>query len=522
MQRDFYLYPNKKGFFIAEFINPETGVRLCFRTTQSKVRDEAMIIADRWLQNGIPKVKRGRQPIFQKHKTQTINAIIDLATILKTLEELPNLDAAGAQQIAEVLRARGLLEFPTVKAGSGRVDFIEYLKKFWDYDKSPYIKDRLAHNHSIGIHYCYGNNIRIERYWKGQFSGRALASITRAELKKISLELAKNKLSSSYINSILKTATIPLAYATSEGIIAENPAKNFEFFSGKGRKRGVLTPQEAAKLFSICWKDERVKIGSMLAMTTGCRLGEVRALRKSDIDTEKPILYIRHNWTNACGSKGFLKAPKNGEERRVPLLPEIRSMLEKLLNDNPYKDNPDPFIFFSTLLKDQLLSSGLFLKGLKESCEIIGVDYVSRNICFHSWRHFWVSRMADSLAIDQVARISGHKSIAVAEHYANHVLDEAVEKTAEAGVELFGKILNKKGDSCMNCILLTKAEVAERLGYSITTIDRLRRSGILPYRKIFNSVRFIEKDIDDFIQNSLVTGWCPQKRKKERDGKNAT
>jgi hypothetical protein len=25
MRRTFYLYPNKKGFFIAEFLNPETG-----------------------------------------------------------------------------------------------------------------------------------------------------------------------------------------------------------------------------------------------------------------------------------------------------------------------------------------------------------------------------------------------------------------------------------------------------------------------------------------------------------------
>jgi integrase len=440
MRRSFYLYPNKKGFFIAEFINPETGVKLCFRNTQSKFRDDALLIADHWLQDGIPKVKRGRPPIFQKQETQTVNAIIDLATILKTLEKLPNLDAAGAQQIAEVLRARGLLEFPTVKAGPGRVDFIEYLESFWDYDTSPYVRDKLAHNHSIGIHYCHDNKVKIERYWKGQFSGRALASVTRTELKKFSLELAKNKLSSSYINGILKAVTVPLAYAVSEGIIAENPAKRFEFFSGKGKKRGVLTPQEATKIFSIPWKDERVKIGNMLAMTTGCRLGEIQALRKSDIDPEKPILYIRHNWSNACGIKERLKAPKNGEERRVPLLPEIRLMLEKLLKDNLYKENPDPYIFFSSL-KDQPLDSGLFLTGLKEACKVIGIDFVSRNICFHSWRHFWVSRMADSLAIDQVARVSGHKTKAMAEHYAKNLLDEAVEKTAEAGTELFGKIL---------------------------------------------------------------------------------
>jgi len=49
--------------------------------------------------------------------------------------------------------------------------------------------------------------------------------------------------------------------------------------------------------------------------------------------------------------------------------------------------------------------------------------------------------MADSMAIDEVARISGHKTRAMADHYANHLLDEAIEKTAEAGAKLFGKIL---------------------------------------------------------------------------------
>jgi len=69
----------------------------------------------------------------------------------------------------------------------------------------------------------------------------------------------------------------------------------------------------------------------------------------------------------------------------------------------------------------------------------------------------------------------------------------------------------------MNCILFTKAQVSNRLGYSISTIDRLRKSGKLPYRKIFNSVRFLEEDIEIFIANSLATEWQP---KKHKDNKN--
>jgi len=71
----------------------------------------------------------------------------------------------------------------------------------------------------------------------------------------------------------------------------------------------------------------------------------------------------------------------------------------------------------------------------------------------------------------------------------------------------------------MESILLTKTDVCKRLGYSTSTIDRLRKNGKLPYRKIFNSVRFIEQDIEYFIQNSLATEW---KLKESKEGKNET
>jgi integrase len=124
----------------------------------------------------------------------------------------------------------------------------------------------------------------------------------------------------------------------------------------------------------------------------------------------------------------------------VPLLPEITSALDKLIKDNPYKGDHDKFIFYSSL-PDQPLDSKLFLSGFKKACIAIGVDPTVRNLVFHSWRHFWVSRMANFMAINQVALVSGHKTKAMAEHYAKNLLDEALEKTAEAGAKLFGKIL---------------------------------------------------------------------------------
>ena len=52
--------------------------------------------------------------------------------------------------------------------------------------------------------------------------------------------------------------------------------------------------------------------------------------------------------------------------------------------------------------------------------------------------------------------------------------------------------------------ILNKHEAADILGVSSETIDRLRRSGALPYRKIGALVRFLDSDIQEFIENSKV------------------
>ena len=90
----------------------------------------------------------------------------------------------------------------------------------------------------------------------------------------------------------INAGIIPLAYAAREGIIAQNPAADFERFSHDGPGRGALTPQEAKKIFSAPWSDTRAYAGNLLAMTSGLRIGEVLALRRADIDPKQPVLHI--------------------------------------------------------------------------------------------------------------------------------------------------------------------------------------------------------------------------------------
>jgi integrase len=165
------------------------------------------------------------------------------------------------------------------------------------------------------------------------------------------------------------------------------------------------------------------------------RSGEVLALRQEDI--EPRVLNIRHSWSVYDG----LKAPKNGEARRVPLLPEVKAKLLELANDNPH--GPDGFIFYGSLA-NKPVDAKILLGGLHETLEEIGIDSKARGIVFHSWRHFFAARMADRMTADQVSRVTGHQTRAVFEEYADHFTEENLEEVGRVGAEVFGNILQFK------------------------------------------------------------------------------
>ncbi len=47
--------------------------------------------------------------------------------------------------------------------------------------------------------------------------------------------------------------------------------------------------------------------------------------------------------------------------------------------------------------------------------------------------------------------------------------------------------------------LLTRADVAQLLGISLRSVDRLRECGLLPALKVLTSVRYREEDVQAFI-----------------------
>jgi integrase len=495
--RQYYFY-RRKGIYYAELVT-ETGYRLPAKSTKTRNRDEAAMIVGDWIRNGLP--------TRENHAPRLAEAGATLTSILRAVKRA-DLDAEGAMKIAVALRERELLSFNVAAPGPGKEKFIGFLLRFWDTEHSPYLKDKKAHGHKITQKYCRSSVQIIERHWEPYFgNSKVLGEIARKDLREFSISLSDKGLASATINNAMIVGTTALRWAHIEGFIPVDPTEGLITFTGDKTNRDVLTEEETEALFRIEWTDARAYIAALLSLTTGIRSGEIRALRRESIG--EAVLDISWSFSDSEG----LKRPKNGEPRRVPLLPEIRAAMFSLLESNPHKERENPFIFYSEN-PDRPCSAELFRRDLKRAIKeslnnpldwlqeppqgkgnlwVIkgekniagdlqgewsdpapasgkekrhraktrqhyyeylyqradtkpekpkGIEIGDRRIDFHSFRHIFASRMANRMAADKVAKVTGHRSKAAAKIYQDHVTARIL---SEAGAEAAKEFENIMG-----------------------------------------------------------------------------
>ncbi|MFZ4618010.1 MAG: tyrosine-type recombinase/integrase [Rectinemataceae bacterium] len=422
----FYLH-ERDGIFYAEIVNPETQRKSPAKSTGARTKDDATLVVAEWLRSGIPTGRGGG--------ARDAAAVFSIESTLAAIRGA-DLTAADATKIVDTLKARGLLLSAVVAGGPGSELTAAFFKRFWDYEKSPYVREKLAHGQTISKGHCKHSLARISTHWLPVFGARRLGELTRADLKAFATSLGspEKALAAATRNRVLVAGTTALRWAFENDLIPADPTVGVATFTGTALARGILDPDEACALFALPWRDDRARLASLIAATTGLRSGEIRALALADVG--EVVLEVRHAWSGTDG----LKTPKNGEGRRVPLLPSLRDELRTLAAASPH--GPGGFIFYGPS-KDAPMGESVLLDGLRGALEALGVDWQARNINFHSWRHFYASRMSDHIDSRKLMRATGHKTASVFEAYAAHGLSSDLVEVGNAAAVVFANLERK-------------------------------------------------------------------------------
>jgi hypothetical protein len=323
-QERFSLYRRGKIWYV-QFYNPQARKYLSGRSTGESNRNSAFLVVAEWLRSGVPDPARGFRPVQE---------LLDLNSTLSIIRNAP-LASDDAERVVRILKERQLIESALARSGPDSEPF----------EKSPYVRERIAHGQRISRRHCYEVRNRLDYYWKPYFGkDKKISEIRKSDIASFSLWLKEEKkLKANTINNILSAGTVALRWAARNEIISKDPSDGLMTFSGKPAKRGVLTDSEVMKLFALPWLDEESKIGNMLAMCTGLRAGEVVALQVRDIGADR--LYIRHSWNRWDALKGT----KTDTERSVPIIPSMRECLLDLSRRNPHGVGPTTFVFWSSV-----------------------------------------------------------------------------------------------------------------------------------------------------------------------------
>ena len=289
--RPYYLTTNNYGYYIVSFVNQETGKKTTYKSTHTKDYNQAITTVMKWYTEGVPSenVIQAKRKKESECKININNLLGRLSEIeAKTLYEMigakfgfsASVQAAPlpvqtpAQTVVNTIPAAPA-ETPKKKvvvvhkknaiADSGMIpeeiakkvyeplnpectmNLCEFLHNFWTPEKSEYIKNKRAHNKSIGDYHCKEMYNMVNRYWLPFFGEEfTVGELTEQYLEDFLQELANFRhLKGATINHARTCGATALKWLKNKKIIHSDPMANVEAFSkSDATPRGIPTEED--------------------------------------------------------------------------------------------------------------------------------------------------------------------------------------------------------------------------------------------------------------------------------------
>jgi integrase len=255
-------------------------------------------------------------------------------------------------------------------------------------------------------------------------------SLQRADVRKITKQdclawAAGYKSSAENFNKTVQTLRLILEIPIESGIRYDNPARFIKTM--RVRLKPLQLPSrsqfleivESVRMVNRRFSGGAADLIEFLAYG-GFRKSEARNIRWSDCDFEKGKVLVRGDEVTGT---------KNWTTRTVPMIPELRQLLERLRAEHP-----------NELPSGRVISISTCNGSLKNACARLGIPHISQ----HDLRHLFATTCIESgVDIPTVSRWLGHKDGgALAMKVYGHLRDQhSVEMAQKVS---FSKSLFKK------------------------------------------------------------------------------
>jgi integrase len=238
-------------------------------------------------------------------------------------------------------------------------------------------------------HYWRQRLAALLKSWPG-LNETEVRKITDMDCKRWASAYAKAASPTNYNNTVALLRHV-LDVAIEAGVIYSNPAVALKRAAVRGKEIALPTTDKFNALIAEMragHSRDSINCADFAAglAFTGCRLGEAREIAWRDVDFEVGEIVVRGDAKTGT---------KNWELRRVPLIPDARSLFQRMLSERPGES-----------LDAKVFRVGECQKSLDRACKKTDIDRITH----HDLRHLFATRCIESgVDVPTVSRWLGHK-----------------------------------------------------------------------------------------------------------------
>ncbi len=282
--------------------------------------------------------------------------------------------------------------------------FKNFVVGIFDHDTGPIAQRKLMRGYTYTRAYARTMQTYIRKYAVPAFGEKDLADIRPKPVEDWLLSLpGKYGITNKTANNVLCALRQVFEVAVFQELIERNPAEHVKPLAKDGKRRGCYTVEQVRQIFSKVWEHRQAYVACLLSASTGMRLGEIRALTVEQV--HNGYIEVNASWNDLEGRK----CTKSGYGRMVPISKTIQDQLNAILP-------PEGLIFSYNGIAP--MYDGALIRPLYQRMEELGIDHKAENLTFHSFRHFFNTRLvAAGIAGEKARAVIGHESTAMTEHY---------------------------------------------------------------------------------------------------------